>query len=62
MQRLRTLANAATFSFMAGALCELSVTLVKRNEVVHREALYVYATTGGTAARTGATVPSVDPE
>jgi hypothetical protein len=29
---------------------------------VYREALHVYATAGGTAARVGATVPTVDPE
>jgi hypothetical protein len=73
MQFLRTLADAAassatagfdvtTFSFVTGALGELSVALVKRNEVVYREALHVYATAGRTAACVGATVPTVDPE
>jgi hypothetical protein len=52
-------------SFVTGALRELGVALVKGNdhEVVYREALHVYdATAGGTAARVGATVPTVDPE
>jgi hypothetical protein len=73
MQFLRTLADAAassataglditTSSFVTGALRELSVALVKRNEVVYREALLVYATAGNTAASAGATVPTVDPE
>jgi hypothetical protein len=45
-------------------LCELSVALVKGNEVVNRKALHVYATAGGTSARAGATctVPTVDPD
>jgi hypothetical protein len=70
---MRTLAAAAASSatagsdvasayFVNGALRELSVALVKRNEVVYREALHVYAIAGGTAARAGATVPTVDPE
>jgi hypothetical protein len=73
MQLLQTLAATAassatagldvtTSSFMTGALRELSVALVKGNEVVYREALHVYATTGGTVARAGAMVPTVDPE
>jgi hypothetical protein len=45
-----------------GALQELGVALVKGNEVVYREALHVCATAGGTGARVGATVPTVDPE
>jgi hypothetical protein len=62
MQLLRTLADAAassatagsditTSTFVTGALCELSVALVKGKEVVYRDALHVYATAGGTAAR-----------
>jgi hypothetical protein len=47
---------------VTGALRELGVALAKGNEVVYREALHVYATAGGTAARVGATVPTVDPE
>jgi hypothetical protein len=73
MQLLQTLAAAApssatagldvtTSSFMTGALRELGVALVKGNDVVYREALHVYATAGGTAARVGTTVPTVDPE
>jgi hypothetical protein len=73
MQLLQTLAAAAasfaragsdvtTSSFVTGALRELGVALVKGNEVVYREALHVYATAGSTAARVGATVPTVDPE
>jgi hypothetical protein len=73
MQLLQTLTAAAassatagsdvtTSSFVTGALRELGVALVKGNEVVYREALHVYATAGGTAARVGATVPTVDPE
>jgi hypothetical protein len=69
MQLLQTLAAAAvssatagsyvtTSSFVTGALRELGVALVKGNEVVCREALHA----GGTAARVGATVPTVDPE
>jgi hypothetical protein len=73
MQLLQTLAAAAassatagsdvtTSSFVTGALCELGVLLVKGNDVEYKEALHVYATAGGTAARVGATVPTVDPE
>jgi hypothetical protein len=71
MQLLQTLAAASsatagsdvtTSSFVTGALRELGVALVKGNEVVYREALHVYATAGGTAARVGVTVPTVDPE
>jgi hypothetical protein len=73
MQFVRTLADAAassatagsdvtTSSFVTGALHELSVALVKGNEVVYREALLVYATASSTEARAGATVPTVDPE
>jgi hypothetical protein len=73
MQFLHTLADAAassatagsdvtSFSFVTGALRELSIASVKGNAVVYREALHVYATAGGTEARTGATVPTVDPE
>jgi hypothetical protein len=47
---------------VTGALRELGVALVKGNEEVHREALHVYATAGGTAAHVGATVLTVDPE
>jgi hypothetical protein len=47
---------------VTGALRELSVALVKGDEVVSREALHVYAAAGGTAARVGAMVPTVDPE
>jgi hypothetical protein len=47
---------------VTGALRELSVALVKGNEVLYREALHVYATAGGAAAQAGATVPTVDPE
>jgi hypothetical protein len=54
--------DVTTSSFVTGALRELGVALVKGNEVVYREALHVYATAGGTAARVGATVPTVDPE
>jgi hypothetical protein len=54
--------DVTTSSFMTGDLRELSVALVKGNEVVYREALHVYATAGSTAARVGATVPTVDPE
>jgi hypothetical protein len=67
MQFLRPLADTAasfatagsevtTSSFVTGALRELNVALVKGNEVVHREALHVYATSGGTAACAGGTV------
>jgi hypothetical protein len=42
------------------AVRELSVALVKGNEVVYREALHVYATAGGTVASAGAMVPTVD--
>jgi hypothetical protein len=73
MQLLQTLAAAAassatagsdvtTSSFVTGGLQELSVALVKGNEVVYREVFNVYATAGGTVARVGATVPTVDPE
>jgi hypothetical protein len=73
MQFLHNLADAAVFSATAGsditsfscvmgALRDLSIALVKGNEEVYREALHVYATAGGTAAHTGATVPAVDPE
>jgi hypothetical protein len=73
MQLLQTLAAAAassatagpdatTSSFVTGALRELSVALVKGNEIMYREALHVYATAGGTVARAGAPVPTVDPE
>jgi hypothetical protein len=65
MQFLLTLADAAassetagppvtTSSSVMGAPLELSVAWIKGNEVVYREALHVYATTGGTAARAGA--------
>jgi hypothetical protein len=54
--------DATTSSFVAGALRELGVALVKGNEVVYREALHVYATACGPAARIGATVLTVDPE
>jgi hypothetical protein len=65
MQFLLTLADAAASSATAGPLVttsssvmgaprELSVALIKGNEVVYREALHVYATTGSTAARAGA--------
>jgi hypothetical protein len=47
-------------SFVTGALRELSVILAKRNEVVYRGALHVYATAGGTAARAGAMVLTVE--
>jgi hypothetical protein len=40
----------------------LLVQMIKFLFVVYREALHVYATAGGTAARVGATVPTVDPE
>jgi hypothetical protein len=71
MQLLQTLAAAAassatagsdvtTSSVVTGALRELGVAFV--NEVLCREALHVYATAGDTAARVGATVPTVDPE
>jgi hypothetical protein len=64
---LRTLADAVassattgsyvpTSSFVMGALHEFSVALVKGNEVVYCEALHMYATASGTAARAGATV------
>jgi hypothetical protein len=73
MQLLQTLAAAAassataesdatTSTFVTGALRELDVALVKGNEVVYREAVHVYATAGGTGARVGDTVPTVDPE
>jgi hypothetical protein len=54
--------DVTTSSFVTGALRELSIALVSGNEVVYREASHVYATTGGTAARAGAMVPTVDPE
>jgi hypothetical protein len=54
--------DVTTFSFVTGALREVSVAWFKGNEVVYREALHAYATAGGTAARAGATVPTVDPE
>jgi hypothetical protein len=73
LQFLSTLAASAASSatagsdvtpsaFMAGALRELCAALVKGNDVVYREALHVYATAGGTAARAGALVPMADPE
>jgi hypothetical protein len=66
MQLLQTLAAAAASSATAGSNVTTSsfVTgaLRKENEVVHKEALHVYATAGGTTARIGATVPTVDPE
>lgn len=74
MQFLQSLANAAaasaatagsdvtTSSFVTGALCELSAALVEENTEAYRKALHVYATACGTAARAGATVPTVDPE
>jgi hypothetical protein len=49
-------------AFQAGALPELCGTLVRRNEVVYQEATSAYATAGGTAARPGAVVPTVDAE
>jgi hypothetical protein len=49
--------HVTTSSFVTGALRELSVALVRGNEVVYREALLVYAT-----ASVGATVLTVDPE
>jgi hypothetical protein len=45
---------------MAGALRELSAALVEWNDVVYHNDLHVYATAGGTAARSGATVPTLD--
>jgi hypothetical protein len=54
--------DVTTSSFVTGALRELSVALVKGDEVVSREDLHVYATAGGSAARVGAMVPIVDPE
>jgi hypothetical protein len=54
--------NIIIIIIVTGALQELGVALVKGTEVVYREALHVYATAGGTAARVGATVPTVDPE
>jgi hypothetical protein len=72
MQLVQTLANAAAsatagpdvcvWSYVTGALRELSVALVKGNEVVYREALHVHATPGGITARAGVTLPTVDPE
>jgi hypothetical protein len=70
VQFLRTLAEAAASSataesdvtdssFVTGALCDHSVALVKGNEVVCREALHAYFAASGTAARAGATVPTV---
>jgi hypothetical protein len=53
--------DITTSSFVTGALRELSVVLAKQNEVVYREALHVHATAGGTTARSGATVPTMDP-
>jgi hypothetical protein len=49
-------------SFVTGSLRVLSVALVKGNEVEYREAWHVFATAAGTAARAGATVPTVDSE
>jgi hypothetical protein len=73
MQCLRTLADAAasstsaasdviSSSFVTGALRHITVALVKGTEAVYREAFHVYASAGGTAANTGAIVPTVDPE
>jgi hypothetical protein len=45
--------------YVTGAIRELSIALVKGNEVVYREALHVYATAGGTMARAGVTLPAV---
>jgi hypothetical protein len=56
------LQDVATSSFLTGALRELTVALVKGNRLVYREALHVYATAGGTAARAAAWVPTVDPQ
>jgi hypothetical protein len=66
----RTLAGAAASSataeldvtassFATGALHDHSVAVVKGNEVVYREALHAYFAASGTAARAGATVPTV---
>jgi hypothetical protein len=49
-------------AFRATALREVSVALTRRNEIVYREALSMYATAGGTAATAGAAVPTVDCE
>jgi hypothetical protein len=68
MQFLRTLANASAFTatagsdvtasfFVTGALPELSIALVKGNEVRYWKALHVYATAGGMAVRRHAHVP-----
>jgi hypothetical protein len=76
MQLLQTLAAAAassatagsdvtTSSFVTGALRELCVALVKGNIPLMRWYIgkrFIYATAGSTAARVGATVPTVDPE
>jgi hypothetical protein len=43
-------------------LRELGVALVRANNLGDWEMLYVYAASGGTAARTGAFVPTVDVE
>jgi hypothetical protein len=40
--------DVAPSSFVTGALCKLSVALVKGNEVVNRKAMHVYATASGT--------------
>jgi hypothetical protein len=52
--------EVTTSAFKAGALRELGTALVRGNEVVYREALCVYARAGGTAARPGAAVPTVE--
>jgi hypothetical protein len=46
--------------FLAGALPELSVALVKGSEGVCWGALHMYATAGSIVARAGAVVPAVD--
>jgi hypothetical protein len=71
MQFLNALAEAALASsaagsdvtkaaFISGALRELGVTLCVGNELVYREAMYVYAAAGGARARMALHVPTAD--
>jgi hypothetical protein len=49
-------------AFRASTLPEQSVALTRGNEIVYREALSVYAMSGGTAATASDAVPTVDCE
>jgi hypothetical protein len=53
---------SASSAFRATALRALSVARTRRNEIVYKGSLSVYATAGGMAATAGAAVPTVDCE